>query len=88
LEVSNAQALEYCERVKVTKSTKDLDAAIKKMQAKLQAQEKARGCTIEDIVLDMQQRQEEYRTARDNINHMNQFIEVSQHWFSLFSLSR
>ncbi|KAG0318300.1 Structural maintenance of chromosomes protein 6 [Linnemannia gamsii] len=75
LEVSNAQALEYCERVKVTKSTKDLDAAIKKMQAKLQAQEKARGCTIEDIVLDMQQRQEEYRTARDNINHMNQFIE-------------
>ncbi|KAG0287576.1 Structural maintenance of chromosomes protein 6 [Linnemannia gamsii] len=75
LEVSNEQALAYCERVEVTKSTKDLDSDIKRMQAKLLAQEKARGCTIEEIVLDMQHKQDEYRTARDNINHMNQFID-------------
>ena len=77
LEVSTEQALEYCERVEVTKSKKDLETEIKAMQAKLLAQEKARGATVEEIVLDMQRKQDEYKTARDSINHMNQFIDVS-----------
>lgn len=77
LEVSTEQALGYCERVEVTKSKKDLEAEIKAMQAKLLAQEKARGATVEEIVLDMQRKQDEYKTARDSINHMNQFIDVS-----------
>ncbi|KAF9545005.1 Structural maintenance of chromosomes protein 6 [Mortierella hygrophila] len=75
LEVSTEQALEYCERVEVTQSKKDLETKIKAMQAKLLAQEKARGATVEEIVLDMQRKQEEYKTARDSINHMNQFID-------------
>ncbi|KAG0073128.1 Structural maintenance of chromosomes protein 6 [Linnemannia elongata] len=75
LEVSTEQALGYCERVEVTKSKKDLEAEIKAMQAKLLAQEKARGATVEEIVLDMQRKQDEYKTARDSINHMNQFID-------------
>lgn len=85
LEVSTEQALEYCERVEVTKSKKDLEAEIKAMQAKLLAQEKARGATVEEIVLDMQRKQDEYKTARDSINHMNQFIDVrSALFFTLF----
>ncbi|KAF9140875.1 Structural maintenance of chromosomes protein 6 [Mortierella sp. GBA39] len=75
LEVSTEQALEYCERVEVTKSKKDLETKIKAMQAKLLAQEKARGATVEETVLDMQRKQDEYKTARDSINHMNQFID-------------
>ncbi|KAF9156913.1 Structural maintenance of chromosomes protein 6 [Linnemannia schmuckeri] len=75
LEASTEQALAYCERVEVTKSRADLESAIKKTQAKLLAQEKARGATVEEIVLDMKRKQDEYMTARDSINHMNQFIE-------------
>ncbi|KAF9340376.1 Structural maintenance of chromosomes protein 6 [Linnemannia elongata] len=75
LEVSTEQALGYCERVEVTKSKKDLETEIKAMQAKLLAQEKARGATVEEIVLDMQRKQAEYKTAKDCINHMNHFLD-------------
>ncbi|KAK5809091.1 hypothetical protein F5H01DRAFT_388196 [Linnemannia elongata] len=45
------------------------------MQAKLLAQEKARGATVEEIVLDMQRKQAEYKTAKDCISHMNHFLD-------------
>ncbi|KAF9134960.1 Structural maintenance of chromosomes protein 6 [Mortierella sp. 14UC] len=74
LEKDTAKAETYCGRVKVSASCKDLDERIKKLQAKLKAQEKERGCTLEDLVVDLKRRQDEYKAAKTNLHHMEQFI--------------
>ncbi|KAF9906997.1 Structural maintenance of chromosomes protein 6 [Linnemannia zychae] len=74
LEKDTAKAETYCERVEVTASYKDLDGKIKELQAKLKAQEKERGCTLEEIVVDLKRRQDEYKAAKTNVHHMEQFI--------------
>ncbi|KAG0277929.1 Structural maintenance of chromosomes protein 6 [Linnemannia exigua] len=67
-------ATEYCERVSVSASYDELNRKIKDLQAKLLAQEKERGCTVEEIVVDMKRKQDEYKAAKASLHHMQQFI--------------
>ncbi|KAF9924950.1 Structural maintenance of chromosomes protein 6 [Linnemannia zychae] len=74
LEESTEMALKYCERVPVSSSAAELQAEIQKKQELLKIQEKERGCTVEEIVLDMKRKQDEFRAAKASIAHMNTFI--------------
>ncbi|KAG0215890.1 Structural maintenance of chromosomes protein 6 [Mortierella sp. NVP41] len=74
LKESTKMATEYCERVEVTASTTQLEREIKQIQERLRIQEKERGCTVEEITVDLRRKQDEYQAARASCTHMEQFI--------------
>ncbi|CAO3572775.1 unnamed protein product [Mortierella alpina] len=74
LEESTAKATEYCERVKVTATLAHLQREIKQIQERLREQEAQRGCTLEEIAIDMTRRQNDYNSAKMAIREMHNFI--------------
>ncbi|KAF8986017.1 Structural maintenance of chromosomes protein 6 [Entomortierella lignicola] len=74
LEDSTAKATEYCERVKVTDTTTKLEREIKHIQERLREQELQRGCSLEEIAMDMKRKQDEYKAAKLAIHQLGQFV--------------
>ncbi|KAF9173455.1 Structural maintenance of chromosomes protein 6 [Mortierella sp. AD010] len=74
LEDSTAKATEYCARVKVTATTAQLEREIKQIQERLREQELQRGCSLEEIAMDMKRKQDEYKAARLAIHQLGQFV--------------
>ncbi|KAG0211312.1 Structural maintenance of chromosomes protein 6 [Mortierella sp. GBA30] len=74
LEESTVKATEYCERVEVTATTTQLEREIKQIQERLREQEAQRGCTLEEIAIDMTRRQNEYKSAKLAISEMEKFV--------------
>ncbi|GJJ74285.1 structural maintenance of chromosomes protein 6 [Entomortierella parvispora] len=75
LEESTAKAVEYCDRVEVTASVAQLERDIKQMQERLREQEEQRGATLEEIALDMQRKQDLYKTSKLAIHQMEVFVK-------------
>ena len=73
---STAKATDYCERVEVTASVAQLEREIKKIQERLREQEAQRGATLEEIALDMQHRQDLYKSSKLAIHQMEVFNRV------------
>ncbi|KAG0246017.1 Structural maintenance of chromosomes protein 6 [Mortierella sp. GBA43] len=76
LEDSTAQATDYCERVEVNEKPDKLERKIKQIQDRLREQEAQRGCTVEELELEMRRKVEEYKTAKAAIHNMNRLIAV------------
>ncbi|KAG0365815.1 Structural maintenance of chromosomes protein 6 [Gamsiella multidivaricata] len=76
LEESTVKATEYCERVQVTASTTQLERQIKHLQECLREQEAQRGCSLEEIAMDMTRKQDEYKAAKLAIHQLDQFVSV------------
>ncbi|KAF9968831.1 Structural maintenance of chromosomes protein 6 [Mortierella alpina] len=74
LEESTAKATEYCERVEVTATLAQLQREIKQIQERLREQEAQRGCSLEEIAIDMTRRQDDYNSAKLAIREMHNFI--------------
>ncbi|KAI1318533.1 Structural maintenance of chromosomes protein 6 [Mortierella claussenii] len=74
LEESTAKATEYCERVEVTGTTVQLEREIKQIQERLREQEAQRGCSLEEIAVDMKRKQEEYKAAKLAIHQLGQLV--------------
>ncbi|KAG0312255.1 Structural maintenance of chromosomes protein 6 [Dissophora globulifera] len=74
LKESTAKAIDYCERVEVTATTAQLEREIKQTQERLREQEAQRGCTLEEIAMDMTRKQDEYKSAKLAIHQLNQFV--------------
>ncbi|KAF9110952.1 Structural maintenance of chromosomes protein 6 [Mortierella sp. AM989] len=74
LKDSTAKAVEYCERVKVTATTAQLEREIKHLQERLREQELQRGCSLEEIAMDMKRKQDEYKAAKLAIHQLGQFV--------------
>ncbi|KAF9990791.1 Structural maintenance of chromosomes protein 6 [Mortierella antarctica] len=75
LEESTAKATEYCERVEVTATVTQLEREIKQIQERLREQEAQRGCSLEEIAMDMTRRQNDYNYAKAAIKEMNNFVK-------------
>ncbi|ORZ28501.1 P-loop containing nucleoside triphosphate hydrolase protein [Lobosporangium transversale] len=74
LEVSTEKARRYCERVKVTNTIPQLEREIKSLQERLKEQEAQRGCTLEEIAIDMKRKQDEYKSAKLAIHQLAQLV--------------
>ncbi|KAF9425484.1 Structural maintenance of chromosomes protein 6 [Entomortierella beljakovae] len=74
LEESTVKATEYCARVEVSGTTVQLEREIKKMQERLREQELQRGCSLEEIALDMTRKQDEYKNAKLAIHQLGLFV--------------
>lgn len=75
---STAKATDYCDRVEVTSSVTQLEREIKTIQDRLRQQEAERGATLEEIALDMQHKQDLYKSSKLAIHQMQVFVKVSQ----------
>ncbi|CAG8528519.1 9863_t:CDS:10 [Gigaspora rosea] len=76
LEDWTKQAEDYCpERVQVTKPANELDREIKQIQNRLREREKEHGTSLEEIASDMKAKGDAYRHAKNEIGHMEKFIQ-------------
>ncbi|KAF8940184.1 P-loop containing nucleoside triphosphate hydrolase protein [Dissophora ornata] len=74
LEESTIKATEYCERVEATATVTQLEREIKQTQERLREQEAQRGCSLEEIAMDMTRKQDEYKAAKLAIYQLKQFV--------------
>ncbi|CAG8453598.1 23060_t:CDS:10 [Dentiscutata erythropus] len=76
LEDWTKQAEDYCpERVEVTKPANELDREIKQIQNRLREREKEQGSSLEEIASDMKAKGDDYRHAKTEIGHMENFTK-------------
>ena len=60
----------------MTATVAQLEREIKQIQERLREQEAQRGCSLEEIAIDMTRRQNDFNAAKDSIKIMNTFIAV------------
>ena len=66
----------YCDRVEVTASLHQLERDIKMMQERLREQEAQRGASLEEIAIEANRKQEEYKSAKTAIYQLEEFVKV------------
>ncbi|RKP07454.1 hypothetical protein THASP1DRAFT_17035 [Thamnocephalis sphaerospora] len=83
-ETAIQQAREYCpERVVVSKSATELDREIRQIQLRLQEAERSIGCTLDEVVGDVNTKRDAYARARRDIAKLTRAQQLLRNALSL-----
>ncbi|KAI9596281.1 P-loop containing nucleoside triphosphate hydrolase protein [Syncephalis fuscata] len=80
VEAARQQAASYCpERVEVTKPPGELDREIHQIQLRLEEAERTIGATLDQVISEVNQKQDAYRRAKKDLERIGQEVELLNH---------